>query len=64
MAKRKSKRLSPMYRNPFHDHPLLHKGAVHEKTYKAKRRDEKVQLKKEWPFLQKFLEQSFICYCF
>jgi len=35
-------------RNPFHNHPLMRKGGVHEKTYKAKRKDEKQKLKKEW----------------
>lgn len=35
-------------RNPFHDHPLMRKGGVHEKSNKAKRKDEKQKLKKEW----------------
>lgn len=35
-------------RNPFHDHPLMRKGGVHEKTNKAKRKGEKQKLKKEW----------------
>ena len=37
------------YRNPLHDHPLLHKGAPHGKTTKAKRRAEKIQLRREYP---------------
>ena len=37
------------YRNPFHDHPLMKKGGVHEKPGKSKRHAMKVQLKKgEW----------------
>ena len=36
-------------RNPFHDHPLMKKGGVHEKPKKAKRAAEKQKLKKgEW----------------
>jgi hypothetical protein len=35
-------------RNPFHDHPLMRKGGVHEKTNKAKRENEKQKLKREW----------------
>ena len=35
-------------RNPFHNHPLLRKGRVHEKTNKAKRKGEKQELRKEW----------------
>lgn len=36
-------------RNPFHDHPLMKKGGVHEKSDKTKRRIEKQKLKmKEW----------------
>jgi len=35
-------------RNPFHNHPLMFKGGVHEKSDKAKRRTEKQKMKKEW----------------
>ena len=35
-------------RNPYHDHPLLQKGGVHEKSNKAKRKGEKQKLVKEW----------------
>jgi len=35
-------------RNPLHDHPLMRKGGVHEKSDKAKRRNEKQKLKYEW----------------
>lgn len=43
-------------RNPFHDHPLMRKGGVHEKTYKAKRKGEKQKLKKEWCSLMLFIQ--------
>ena len=37
------------YRNPFHDHPLMTKGGVHEKSEKSKRQANKQKLKKgEW----------------
>lgn len=42
-SKRKSKA-----RNPLHNHPLMQKGGVHEKPYKAKRKDERQKLKKQW----------------
>ena len=35
-------------RNLLHDHPLLSKGGAHCKTYKSKRRLDKVKMKKEW----------------
>ena len=35
-------------RNILHDHPLLHKGGVHQKSNKSKRSLDKVKLKKEW----------------
>ena len=35
-------------RNPFHDHPLMRKGGVHEKPNKTKRANEKQKLKREW----------------
>jgi hypothetical protein len=37
-------------RNLLHDAPLLRKGAAHGKTHKAKRRKEKVAVKKDWFF--------------
>jgi hypothetical protein len=37
-------------RNLLHDHPLLRKGGVHQKTLKAKRRKEKQDLRKAWVF--------------
>ena len=40
--------------NPYHDHPLMRKGGAHEKPYKAKRKDEKQKLKKEWCSLMIF----------
>ena len=38
-------------RNFLHDHPLMRKGGVHETPYKAKRKEEKQKLKKEWCYL-------------
>ena len=35
-------------RNLLHDHPLLYKGGIHQKTNKAKRRNNKIRMKKEW----------------
>jgi len=35
-------------RNPLHDHPLMRKGGVHDKTHKQKRRADNQKLKKEW----------------
>ena len=47
--KMKIKVASTRLRNPFHDHPLLKKGGVHEKSDKTKRRIEKQKLKnREW----------------
>lgn len=47
--KMKIKVASTRLRNPFHDHPLLKKGGVHEKSDKSKRRIEKQKLKNgEW----------------
>ncbi len=43
-------------RNSLHDHPLMRKGGVHEKPYKAKRKDEKQKLKKEWCSLMIFIQ--------
>lgn len=45
MVKRKRKSAA---RNPFHDHPLMRKGGVHEKDNKAKRKGDKQRLKQEW----------------
>lgn len=47
--KMKTKVASNRLRNPFHDHPLMKKGGVHEKSDKAKRRIAKQKLKNgEW----------------
>lgn len=35
-------------RNPLHDHPLMRKGGVHEKSNKAKRKKARQEMKKEW----------------
>ena len=35
-------------RNLLHDHPLLQKGGVHDKSLKAVRKTENQRLKKEW----------------
>jgi hypothetical protein len=35
-------------RNLLHNHPMLRKGGVHDKTNKAKRRKEKQTLRKTW----------------
>jgi len=35
-------------RNLLHNHPLMKKGGVHEKTKKSKRHQDRVQLRKEW----------------
>ena len=47
----------PKVRNPFHDHPLMQKGGVHEKSYKAKRKGEKQKLKQEWCSLKIFIQE-------
>lgn len=39
-------------RNPLHDHPLMKRGGVHEKTKKAQRQQDKHQLKKLWRYLK------------
>lgn len=37
-------------RNPLHDHPLLKKGGVHQKSKTSQRQKIKVALKKaQWP---------------
>lgn len=35
-------------RNLMHDHPLMKKGGVHDKTTKAKRRTDKQAMRKAW----------------
>ncbi len=35
-------------RNLLHNHPMLRKGGVHDKSNKAKRRKEKQNLRKAW----------------
>ncbi len=49
MSKRKTnkKGVSPP-RNPFFNHPLMRKSAVHDKSKKAKRRLDKVRFNKDW----------------
>ena len=37
-------------RNLLHNHPMLRKGGVHEKSNKAKRRSDKQALRKAWFF--------------
>lgn len=47
--KMKIKVAATRLRNPFHAHPLMKKGGVHEKSDKTKRRIEKQKLKNgEW----------------
>ncbi|MDH5355007.1 MAG: hypothetical protein OEY09_11240 [Gammaproteobacteria bacterium] len=41
-----------VFRNPLHDHPLMKRGGVHEKTKKAQRQQDKQQLKKLWRYLR------------
>lgn len=51
-------------RNLLHDHPLLSKGSVHQKSNKSKRRLEKMRMKKEWlpqnVFYRVFFGESFL----
>ncbi|MDQ1363101.1 MAG: hypothetical protein QG652_961 [Pseudomonadota bacterium] len=42
-------------RNLMHNHPLMRKCAVHEKTGKTKRRHQKVALRREWPAQTAFI---------
>ena len=44
----KSKQKQNRARNILHDHPLMRKGGVHQKSNKAKRRNEKQKLKQDW----------------
>jgi len=39
-------------RNTLHDHPLMRKGGVHEKSTKALRQKEKQKLKNFWRYLK------------
>jgi len=43
-------------RNTFHNHPLMRKGGVHEKSDKAKRKAAKQKLRKEWCCLMAFIQ--------
>ena len=52
-----SKRKQEKPRNPFHDHPLMSKGGIHEKNNKQKRKRDKQKWKKEWCSLNLFLEK-------
>lgn len=52
MSKRKRKirskgDVSPP-RNPLFNHPLMKKSHVHDKSYKSKRRADKVNFNKDW----------------
>ena len=49
MARKKNRaiKLSPP-RNPLFNHPLMRKSHVHDKSNKAKRRNEKVKLARDW----------------
>jgi len=44
----KKKNAQIKFRNPYHDHPLMKKGGMHEKTEKAKRHAMKQKIKSEW----------------
>ncbi len=44
-------------RNRLHNHPLLKKGGVHEKSEKSQRQKEKMKLKKLWSYLNLILCQ-------
>lgn len=52
MSKRKHRKSSKVKvsppRNPLFNHPLMKKSHVHDKSYKAKRRAEKVNFNKDW----------------
>jgi len=52
--KAKHKQKPKPARNLLHDHPLLRKGGIHQKTNKAKRRNEKQKLKQDWGALIAF----------
>lgn len=44
----KSKNKPQRARNILHDHPLMRKGGVHQKSNKAQRRKDKQNLKRDW----------------
>jgi hypothetical protein len=46
--KGKMKNIISPIRNPFFNHPLIKKSHIHDKSYKAKRRAEKVKNAKDW----------------
>ena len=48
MSKKKQTKQPQKQRNLLHDHPLLKKGGVHEKTEKADRQKNRISLRKEW----------------
>lgn len=54
MKSKKGKHAMRM-RNPFYNHPLMGKGAVHEKPLKARRKVAKQKLVKEWCSLSQLL---------
>jgi hypothetical protein len=43
---RRKQSIALKQRNTLHDHPLLKKGGKHEKTHKAQRRSNKIQIDK------------------
>ncbi len=49
MAKKKRLPGATGIRNHLHNHPLLRKGGSHQPNNKAKRRQDKVSLRREWP---------------
>lgn len=53
----------PKRRNPLYDAPLLRKGGVHDKTNKAKRRKEKMGLRREWaaPSATRWVDRAAHC---
>jgi len=48
MRQKKPAALPKKARNLLHNHPLMQKGGVHDRTQKSKRQQDKVQLRKEW----------------
>lgn len=61
MAKKKPKKVAAVSppRNPLFNHPLLKKSHIHDKSDKAKRRNEKVKLARDW-YSQNGLIQTFL----
>ena len=49
---------APKPRNPFYQHPLMRKGAVHQKSNKALRNQNKRSLRREWSEQSLFLTKS------